>query len=76
MLRNLQDEPRLATFHVQGIQDLRETLVKLRVNVNVMDGTPVLRRARIKYEYVFKIPKNGSFDSGGIRTHASEETGA
>ena len=37
MLRNLQDEPRLATFHVQGIQDLRETLVKLRVNVNVME---------------------------------------
>ena len=38
MLRNLQDEPRLPSLHVQGVQDLGEALVELRIEVNVLEG--------------------------------------
>ena len=38
MLRNLQDEPWLASLHVQSIQDLREALVELHVDDGTDDG--------------------------------------
>merc|ERR1712061_443580 len=38
MLRNLQDEPRLASLHVQGVQDLGEALVELHVDDGTNDG--------------------------------------
>ena len=38
VLRNLQDEPGLATLHVEGVEDLREALVKLDVDDGADDG--------------------------------------